>query len=819
MKKVKLFLSKTSYIDVFIIFLVLFFLLIINSLLDKKLKNIEIEVKNTSKSLEDKIKDTILALEFLEVVIENNYLKKDTLTLNYANQIHTVDKNNSFALDIEGIANITGFGGISNSKDVRLEIEMAMELTEYLKIVYGTNKNYAWIYYMSKNKFQVTYPYLHSKHFMFTSKTMDNQLWTMALEENNPDAEIFVTPLYFDEGGDGLMISVGIPLYVQNEFIGSADIDITLRALSVFLKDKNVNKGKYFILNSQNQIVAADGIDGFDNKSISLVNDIIDPKISSKDSTSNELQLIGDNYLYISKLKNTPWTMYYYKNKYQVYQEFIYYVGALLLIVFMLFKIKSLLKNLKIAQKKANKANAMKSSFLANMSHEIRTPMNSVIGFSSLLANTDLSSKQKGYVKSITNGGKNLLGLINDILDISKIEVGKFKIEEMDVDIKYLVDEISTLFYVKCQEKGLVFNIEISDDAPDFIRSDELRIRQILINLISNAIKFTTEGSITLKVEYKDEQDLVFSVIDTGIGIVKEEQEHIFEAFTQQLHQSNKEFGGTGLGLSISIKLAHLLDSKLSCLSDGISGSSFIFTMINIKIVEKKRTREHITRERVVFAQQKILLVDDVSENRVLLREMLEYLKFEVVCAHDGEDAYTKAKEIVFDMVLTDIRMPILDGYGLLKKLKADVRYKNIPILAVTASIMKDGKEKFLLYGFSEVIEKPIEQERLINYLKNYFEYEVIEEKSEIQIVPNISDLKILEVSSKLYTQFITSTKSGMISELELFAQSAKEYAIKSNDEALEEYIDMLLVSINNFDIMTIEALRTKFKNLRMKDE
>ena len=819
MQKIKSLLNKTSYLDIIIILLVLFFLFMINSLLDKKLKNIEIEVKSTSKSLEQRIKGTVLALEFLEVVVKDHYSKKDTLTLNYADKLYSVDENNLFALNVENLANITGFGGVSNSKDIRLEIEMAVELTQYLKTIYGTNKNYAWIYYMSKNKFQVTYPYMPSTDFIFTPKTMDKPLWKMALEENNPNHKMFVTPLYFDEAGNGLMVSVGAPLYVQKEFIGSVNIDVTLKSLNIFLKDKNLNKGKYFILNSQKQIIAADGIDGFDNKSIFLADDIIHSDIFSKTSTNSELKLIGDNYLYIIKPKNAPWTMYYYKNKYQVYQELVYYVGALLLIVLMLFKIKSLLRNLKIAQEKANKANAMKSSFLANMSHEIRTPMNSVIGFSSLLANTDLNQEQKGYVNSIKNGGKNLLSLINDILDISKIEAGKFKIEEMDVNIKNLADEINTLFSMKCLEKGLVLNIEISNNTPSFIRSDELRIRQILINLLSNAIKFTPEGSITLKIEYKDSQDLVFSVIDTGIGIIQEEQKHIFEAFAQQLEQSNKVYGGTGLGLSISIKLAHLLGAELSCSSDGIRGSSFVLRMINIQRVKKELSVEKTTQERVVFSQQKVLVVDDVAENRLLLKEMLKHLQFEVVCANDGEDAYTKAQERTFDIVLTDIRMPILDGYGLLKKLKADSRYDNIPILAVTASIMRDEKEKVLKYGFNALIEKPVEQESLMHSLKNYLKHEVIEEKSEIKAVSNINDLKIREISSKLHTEFTNATKNGMISELELFAKQAKEYAIESDDDALNEYVDMLLVSIENFDIMEIEALKTKFKHLRIKDE
>ena len=822
MKKIKSLLIKTSYIDIIIILLVVFFLLMINSLLDKKLKNIEIEVKSTSKSFEQRIKGTVLALEFLEVVIEDHYAKKDTLTLNYANKLYTVDENNLFALNIENpehIANITGFGGISSSKDILFEIEMAIQLTPYLKTIYGTNKNYAWIYYMSKNKFQVTYPYMPSTDFIFTPKTMDKPLWKMAVEENNPNHKMYVTPLYFDEAGNGLMVSVGTPLYVQKKFIGSVNIDVTLQSLNIFLKDKNLNQGNYFILNSHKQIIAADGIDGFDNKSIFIADDIIHPDILSKTSTNNELELIGDNYLYIIKPKNAPWTMYYYKNKYQVYQELLYYIGALLLIVLMLFKMKSLLKNLKIAQEKANKANTMKSSFLANMSHEIRTPMNSVIGFSSLLANTDLTQEQTGYVHSIKNGGKNLLSLINDILDISKIEAGKFKIEEMDVNIKNLADEINTLFSTKCLEKGLLLNIEISKNTPNFIRSDELRIRQILINLISNAIKFTPEGSVTLKIEFKDSQDLVFSVIDTGIGVIKEEQKHIFEAFTQQLQQSNKVYGGTGLGLSISIKLAHLLGAELNCSSDGIRGSSFTLRMINIQTVDKELSVEKVTQEKVVFSQQKALVVDDVSENRILLEEMLKHLQFEVVCAHDGEDAYTKAKERVFDIVLTDIRMPVLDGYGLLKKLKADSRYQNIPILAVTASIMREEKEKFLTYGFNAVIEKPIEQEILMNYLKKYFEYEVIETESDTIEVSTISDLKILEISSEVHTAFTNATKNGMISELGRFAKYAIEYAIDNDDEALKEYADMLLTSIENFDIAEIETLKTKFNQLRIRDE
>ena len=804
---------ETFYVNTLIIVLVVFLLFTINSVIDKKLESITIEVDDASIELEQIIKEDINTIEFLQIVIKDKYATKNKLDLKYANQIHKVDVNDSFALDIENIANVTGFGGLKNDKDILYEMEMSINLTKYMKKIYELNANYAWIYYVSKNQFQSTYPYTPSTNFMYSRETREKPLWKMALKKNNPDANRFFTPLYLDELGLGLMVTLGKPLYKDNQFFGTIDMDITLESQSKFFKKKNLHNGTYFIVNKEQQIIAADGIEKFNTKSIFLMNDIVNKEISSISSTNHKLKLVGDNYIYVIELENTPWKMYYYKNKYEIYLELVYYIATILFIILILFKVKQLLKNLKIAQREADKANAMKSVFLANMSHEIRTPMNSVIGFSDLLQNTTLDSKQEGYVKSIKAGGKSLLTLINDILDISKIEAGKFELEDMEVDVRYIVNDINVLFHAKCKAKGILLNIEIADDIPNVISSDEVRIRQILINLISNAIKFTDKGSVTLKVEYKDEKNLIFSVRDTGIGIAKKEQGFIFEAFAQQLGQSNKQYGGTGLGLSISNKLAKLLNGSIHCESDGKNGSSFIFCMDDIKVLDTTIKRV-VDDENIIFNKQNILIADDVNENIILLKDMLERLNLNVTSSINGQDAYDKALLKKFDAVITDIRMPIMGGVELFRKLKELDSYKNIPIMAATASIMKDEKDKLLKNGFEKIIEKPIELKKLKNHLKDYLAYTILDDDKSVTTEITQESTILTDVSEKLYEKFEEAIKSGMIDDIEDFALYCQEVGDDTNDENLINYATLLKQSIDDFDIEAMEILKQKFKNM-----
>ncbi len=331
-------------------------------------------------------------------------------------------------------------------------------------------------------------------------------------------------------------------------------------------------------------------------------------------------------------------------------------------------------------------ANKAKSEFLANMSHEIRTPMNAVLGYAELLGFMLEDKTQRDYIESIKSSGRSLLTLINDILDLSKIEAGKLELQFEFVNSQSFFSEFERIFSLRLSEKGLKFILEISSGTPAGIYIDDARVRQIILNLIGNAIKFTEKGSIKLKVYTENPQiinyskekteefiDLIIEVTDTGIGISKEMQEEIFNPFVQVQGQNVKKYGGTGLGLAITYRLVHLMNGTITLQSKLNIGSSFkirIPEVSYLRDIEKRMEEIHLDTEDIEFEKATIIVVDDVEHNRKYLIDALKKTNIKVIEAEDGQKAFNLAKKIVPDLIITDIRMPVLDGFSLLDKLK-----------------------------------------------------------------------------------------------------------------------------------------------------
>jgi two-component system sensor histidine kinase EvgS len=497
------------------------------------------------------------------------------------------------------------------------------------------------------------------------------------------------------------------------------------------------------------------------------------------------------------------------------------------------------------AQEEAEQANKLKSEFLANVSHEIRTPMNSIIGFSNILMQKDISEENKYYLDSIINSGNTLLMLINDILDISKIEAGKIELEKVIVNLNQLINEIQSIFVQEANKKGLSLIFKVQDKISKNLIIDETKLKQILINLISNAIKFTEKGFVQVEItaKFNDETtntaNIQFKIKDSGIGIKQNNQKKIFEPFVQQEGQSTRKYGGTGLGLAITKRLIELMGGRISLISQEGIGSEFIVTLNNIELSEydqdnqKQSIRKEISRN-IEFPEATILIADDIDNNRQLVIEMFRGTNLHFLEAVDGEEAVKLANEHMPDLVIMDIKMPKLDGNEANAILKKNPQTKNIPIIALTASALKSEVVKFLEYGFNEVLVKPIDTDLLINfihyYLKNnpkFSDYYKNIQSPELNLERNKEQGSIYaNLKNKLTdeeVQFITSNfseiakklnKNLMLSEIKKFNSSLINYANEINNKDLIKISKDLSEATMKFQLERIKSILKIIANI-----
>jgi len=389
-------------------------------------------------------------------------------------------------------------------------------------------------------------------------------------------------------------------------------------------------------------------------------------------------------------------------------------------------KSKQFEEELKIAKNEAVAATKAKGDFLANMSHEIRTPMNAIIGLNHLLSRTEMSNKQKDYVKKVSYSATGLLGIINDILDFSKIEAGKMDIEYIDFELNDVFENLLNLSGDKVREKGLDLIVDIDKDVPPFINGDSLRIGQILINFVSNAVKFTEKGEIRISCNLvsseNDSAVLKFSVKDSGIGLSEEQQNKLFQAFTQADTSTTRKYGGTGLGLSISKRLAELMGGNVGVEGELGVGSTFYFT-ISCKVLESfiSKSKEDVSEELLNSIRgASILLTEDNEINQQVAVELLEAEGLYVDIADNGKIACDKIDEKEYDLVFMDLQMPEMNGFEATEKIRKEMNKKELPIIAMTADAMTGIEEKVIDAGMDDYITKPIDLEQLWKCLSQW---------------------------------------------------------------------------------------------------
>ncbi|MEH2275204.1 MAG: ATP-binding protein [Nostoc sp.] len=399
---------------------------------------------------------------------------------------------------------------------------------------------------------------------------------------------------------------------------------------------------------------------------------------------------------------------------------------------------KRIEKQLRFAEEVAQNSSQAKSEFLANMSHELRTPLNGILGFTQILQRTEsLTEKGRKGVGVIYQCGSHLLTLINDVLDLSKIEARKLELHAVDFYLPAFIDSVTEMCRIRAEQKVIAFLVELDPDLPTGIHADEKRLRQVLINLLGNAIKFTHQGSVTFKVQVIGQESnangqtnykIRFQVIDTGTGITPEQAEKIFQPF-EQVGNQKQQSEGTGLGLAISQKIVLLLGGQIQVESEFGKGSTFWF---EAKLPESKdwakvsRVVEQGTIIDYQGQRRTILVADDRWENRSVIVNLLEPVGFTVVEASQGEEAWEQALAHKPDLIITDLVMPILDGFELINRLRESGQFKEIPIIASSASVFAIDQHKSIDVGANVFLPKPVEAETLLEMLRQFLQLEWI---------------------------------------------------------------------------------------------
>lgn len=488
-------------------------------------------------------------------------------------------------------------------------------------------------------------------------------------------------------------------------------------------------------------------------------------------------------------------------------------------------------KQLKIAKEQAEQMSKAKSEFLANVSHEIRTPMNAILGFSEILHDKVENPKYKEQIKAIISSGRTLLSLINDILDLSKIEAGRLDFEFEPMNFNHKITEIQQLFEPKIQQKQLALEIITSPDVPDFIFMDEVRFHQILFNIVGNAIKFTDRGYVKIesKALRQDNKkfELTIEIEDSGIGIPNDQLDKIFDVFTQQSGQSNRSYEGTGLGLAITKKLLEKMNGEISVKSKVGKGSIFTVLFHDIEEAQGIHTIEKPTDtadKNIVFENSTILIVDDIDFNIQVARQLLEYEGLSFLESNSGEKALEILEFEKPDLIFMDIRMHGMSGISTTEIIKNRPEWKEIPVIALTASALQHDEQQIKKI-FNGYIRKPASKKDLLNSVKQFLPYRT-EKVQDIQ-TEDILKLRlsnpenrqmIVKMTSELEQRFIplwNSVKDTLvIFEIDQFCSDLETFNVEFQCEVLQHYINNLKDSVQDFNVEKIEENLNQFEAL-----
>ncbi|MEM0518965.1 ATP-binding protein [Aequorivita flava] len=473
-------------------------------------------------------------------------------------------------------------------------------------------------------------------------------------------------------------------------------------------------------------------------------------------------------------------------------------------------------KQLLEAKRKAEADSKAKADFLATISHEIRTPLNAILGIGNLLHNTPLNENQKEYARLLLGSSEHLLSLVNNLLDLSKIEAKKLELEYVSFNLNELITILKQIYSVKASEKGVELRLELSEDVPQNIIGDPVKLNQILTNLIGNAIKFTKKGAITVAIsviqKVKKQVTLKFEVTDTGIGIPEEKLETIFQEFSQASYDVSVEYGGTGLGLTISKKLLELQGSQLHVSSKLNKGSTFSFEL-NYKIDKKKvnKTAQLLNKkDDVSFDDYKVLIVDDNHVNIFITAQYLDQWRISYVTAKSGTEALSILKKESVDIVLLDLQMPKMNGYQTAEKIRALKLSKKPVIVAYSATTKGEVQNELIKAGIDDHLPKPFQPTELFDLLKMYKTLKQAKGKKKRKSLMKTATLSKKYAKELKPVDNTTIEESFSLERYQKMANNNPKYLrkfIKSSLKAIKDYEGEFKTALKNKDVSGLESL------------